>query len=51
MKIQKQRTRKNEEYYKYVVVVPGKIIKEAGLKEGEELEAEAGKGEVWLRKK
>lgn len=50
MKLQKQRTRKNEDYYKYVVVLSEKIIKESGFEEGDELEAETKEGEVRLRK-
>lgn len=51
MKLQKHKTRKNEDYYKYVVVIPEDIIKDSGLKEGDELEAEAKKGEIKLRRK
>lgn len=54
MKIQKQISdkRKNKTYYKYVVVIKEKVLKEAGLKEGDELEVEVKrKGEMRLRKK
>jgi len=51
MKLQKQRTRKTENYYKYVVVIPEDKIKEAGFREGEELEAQASKGEIRLKRK
>lgn len=51
MKLQKHKTRKNEDYSKYVIVLPKKLIEEAGFKEGEELEAQAKKGEVRLKKK
>ena len=51
MKLQKHKTRKDKDYCKYVVVLPNKTVKEAGFKEGDELEAEASKGEVRLRRK
>ena len=51
MKLQKHKTRKDKDYHKYVVVLPEKVIKKAGFKEGDELEAEASKEEVRLRRK
>jgi bifunctional DNA-binding transcriptional regulator/antitoxin component of YhaV-PrlF toxin-antitoxin module len=51
MKLQKHKTRKDEDYYKYVVVLPKKEVEKAGLKEGDELEAEGSKKGVMLRKK
>lgn len=51
MKIQKQKTRKEKNYYKYVLVLPKQIMKESGFKEGDELEAEAKKGEIKLKRK
>lgn len=53
MKLQKQSSKKKgkKDYPKYVVVIPSKIIKDSGFKEGDELEAEAKKGEVRLRRK
>ena len=51
MKLQSHSTQKGGKYPKYEVVLPKKIVKEAGFKEGDELEAEASKGEVRLRKK
>ena len=53
MKIQKQLSKKRGDkiYHKYVVVIPGDKIKESGLKEGDELKAEAKKGEIKLRRK
>jgi len=41
MKIQKQLSKKvkDKKYYKYVVVLKEKDVKEAGFKEGDELEA------------
>ena len=50
MKLQKQKTRKKENYYKYVIVIPEEKIKEAEFKEGDELEAEAKKGEIKIKK-
>lgn len=40
MKLQKQLSRKsgNKEYSKWVLVIPPEVIKQAGLKEGQELE-------------
>lgn len=53
MKIDKVKSRvyKGKPYYKYRVVIPEKIIKESGFKVGDELEVEASKGEVRLRRK
>ena len=52
MKLQKHKTRKDQDYAKYVVVLPKKAVKEAGFKEGDELEAVVEKkGEMRLRKK
>jgi len=52
MKIQRQKTdrRGDKTYYKYVVVIPEETLKQAGLKEGDELKAEVKKGEVKLKK-
>ena len=52
MKIERVKSRKykNKQYYKYRVVIPEKIIEKAGFKEGDELQAEAKKGEIKLRK-
>ena len=52
MKIQKQISKKvnGKTYHKYVVVIPEEIIKKAGLKEGDELEVEAKKNEIKLKK-
>ena len=52
MKILKERSRtyKGKAYYKYRIHIPEKILKEAGFKEGEEIKAEAKKGEIRLRK-
>ncbi|GBE20325.1 MAG TPA: AbrB/MazE/SpoVT family DNA-binding domain-containing protein [Candidatus Pacearchaeota archaeon] len=53
MKIQKQLSKKRGDkiYHKYVIVLPKKIVKDSSLKEGDELEASAKKGEIKLRKK
>ena len=53
MKIQKQLSKKTEKkiYNKYVVVLPEKLVKESGLKEGEELEGRAKKGVIKLERK
>jgi len=51
MKLQSHKTRKDKDYHKYVVVLPEKVVKEAGFKEGDELEAEAKKGEIKLKRK
>lgn len=50
MKLQKHRTRKDKDYAKYVLVIPDEKIKESGFKEGDELTAEAKKGEIKLKK-
>ena len=49
MKLQKHYTQKGKKYPKYELVLPKKAIKEAGFKEGDELTAEAKKGEIKLR--
>ncbi|MEK6859928.1 MAG: hypothetical protein AABX54_03870 [Nanoarchaeota archaeon] len=51
MKVQKQKSDYKRGYHKYVVVIPENKIQEAGFREGEELEAEAKKGEIKLRRK
>ena len=53
MKIQKHSSKKKGEkdYPKYVVVIPKHVIDESGFQEGDELEAEAKKGEIKLRRK
>jgi len=51
MKLQRHKTRKDKDYYKYVVVLPEGKIQESGFKEGDELEAEAKKGEIKLVRK
>ena len=53
MRIQKQLGKKigDKDYYKYVVVLPKEAVETASFKEGDELEAEAKKGEIKLKKK
>ena len=51
MKLQKHYTRKDNKYPKYEVVIPKELIEKSGFKEGDELEAEARKGEINLKKK
>lgn len=54
MKLQKHLSRKaksGENYYKYEVVLPENIIEKAGFEEGDELEAEAKKGEIRMRRR
>ena len=53
MKILKEKSRKYKEqiYYKYKVNIPEVILFKSGLKAGDELEVEAKKDELILRKK
>lgn len=53
MKILKVKSRKykDKQYHKYRINIPEDVLKEAGFKEGDELEAEVKKGEMRLRKK
>ena len=54
MKLQKQLSRKigNTEYAKWVLVIPPEKVKEAGLREGDELSIEVkGKSILLERKK
>ena len=53
MKVQKQLSKKigDKTYYKYVVVIPEDAVKDSGFKEGDELKAEAKKGEIKLRRR
>jgi len=51
MKLQKHKTRKDKDDFKYVVVIPEDKIQESGFREGDELEAEAKKGEIKLKRK
>ena len=51
MKLQKHYTRKGKKYPKYEVVIPKDAVKKAGFKAGDELNANAKKGEIKLRRK
>jgi len=54
MKLQKHSSRKSkegEDYFKYEIILPKEAVKESGFKEGDELEAEAKKGEIRLKRK
>jgi len=53
MKILKEKSREynGKPYFKYKLNIPEKVMKEAGFKEGDELEAEAKKGEIRLTKR
>jgi ribosomal protein L13 len=51
MKLQKQKTDYIRNYSKYVVVIPEDKIQVSGFKEGDELEANATKGKIELKKK
>ncbi len=53
MRIDKVKSReyKGKSYYKYRVIIPEKIINEAGFEVSDELEADVKNGEVRLRKK
>lgn len=52
-KLQKQLSRKvgDKEYAKYVLVIPPKMVKEAGLKEGQEFELRIKDDRIILEKK
>ena len=47
----KSREYKGKQYHKYRVNIPENLIKQSGFKEGDELEAEAKKGEIKVRRK
>ena len=53
MKLQKQLGKKvgDKIYPKWVVVIPPNVVEQSGFKEGDELEAEAKKGEIKLKRK
>ena len=52
MKVLKEKSReyKGKEYHRYRVNIPEEIIKKAEIKEGDDLEPTATKGEIRLRK-
>ena len=53
MKLQKQVSRKinNKEYIKYVAVIPSKIIKQSGIREGTELKINVRNGKIIIMPK
>jgi bifunctional DNA-binding transcriptional regulator/antitoxin component of YhaV-PrlF toxin-antitoxin module len=53
MKLQKQLSRKvkGKEYIKWVVVLPSKLVKNLGWKEGQEIEAEIKNKKLMLKLK
>jgi len=53
MILQKQLSRKyrNKEYVKYVAVIPQKIVEEAKLKEGDELEIQVSGKKIIISQK
>ncbi len=54
MKLQKHPSRKSKEgndYFKYEIILPKEAVEISGFKEGDELEAEAKKGEIKLKRK
>ena len=53
MKIQKRflRKYKDKDYYKYVINIPPMVLKESGLKYGENVEVKIEKGKIILEKK
>ena len=52
VKIEKVKSRKykDTQYYKYRIIIPIVLLKEAGFKEGDELRGESRKNEIKLRK-
>lgn len=52
MKLQKRflRKHKDKDYYKYIVNLPPLKIKEAGFKEGDELEVEVKNDKIVIKK-
>ncbi len=50
MKIERVKSRKYKktQYYKHRIIIPEKTLEKSGFKEGDELEAEAKKGEIKL---
>lgn len=53
MKLQKQLSKKygNKEYHKYVVVIPSEMVEKSEFKEGDELDVEATKHQISLKKR
>lgn len=51
MILQKHFTRKDKSQWKYEIVISKESVEKSGFREGDELEAEAKKGEIKLKKK
>lgn len=53
MRLQKQLSKRTKEkdYYRYVLNIPPMIIKEAGINEGDELEAQVKEGKIIIKSK
>ena len=52
MKLQKQLSKKygNKKYYRYSIAIPNELIEKSELKEGDELDADASKHQITLKK-
>lgn len=53
MKLQKHSSRKakkGEDYFKWEIILPKDAVEKSGFHEGDELEAEAKKGEIKIKK-
>ena len=54
MKLQKhlsRKSKKGEDYFKWEIILSKESVEKAEFKEGEELEEEAGKGKIVIKKK
>jgi len=51
MKLIKHYTTKDKKYFKYEIVIPNDKVKESGLAEDDELDAEVGDKRIILKKK
>jgi len=53
MKMQKRflRKYKNKDYYKYMVNIPPMMVREAGFKEGEDLDIDVKDGKLTIKRK
>ena len=51
MKLQRHHTKKGTNYFKWEIILPNDLVKNAGFKEKEELEGEAKSGEIKLKRK
>lgn len=52
VKLQKRFSRKvnDKDYYKYIINIPPKLVKEANLKGGQEVKLKAEKGKITITK-